>query len=157
MNKILLDGIKKKLETAKGLWVEELPSTLWAYRTTTRLATGETPFMLAYGTEVVIPVEVRETSMMVQFYNPEVNDEELRVNLDLLEEIRETARVKNVAHQQRTAPHYNSKLKAKRFHQGELVLRPDSTSGRRKRGKLRMRLNCKPDLPCLDPPEQDNK
>ncbi|XP_043705383.1 uncharacterized protein LOC122655236 [Telopea speciosissima] len=83
MNKILLYGIKKKLETTKGLWVEELPNILWAYRTTTRLATGETPFMLAYGTEAIIPVEIGETSMRVQFYNPEVNDEELRINLNL--------------------------------------------------------------------------
>ncbi|XP_043694167.1 uncharacterized protein LOC122644858 [Telopea speciosissima] len=52
-NKILLDGIKKKLETAKGFWVEELPSILWAYRTTTRLAIGETPFMLTYGAEAM--------------------------------------------------------------------------------------------------------
>ncbi|XP_043691538.1 uncharacterized protein LOC122642173 [Telopea speciosissima] len=116
MNKILLDGIKKKLETAKGLWVEELSNILWAYRTTTRLATGETPFMLVYGTEAVLPVEIGEILLRVQLYNPEVNNEELRINLDLLEEIRETARVRNAVHQQRTARHYNTKLKARRCH-----------------------------------------
>ncbi|XP_043696656.1 uncharacterized protein K02A2.6-like [Telopea speciosissima] len=86
-NKILLDGIKKKLKTAKGLWAEELPNILWAYRTTTRLATGETPFMLAYGTKAILPVEIGETSMRIQLYNPEINNEELRTNLDSLEEI----------------------------------------------------------------------
>ena len=35
-NKNLLDGIKKSLEKAKGRWVEEFPSVLWAYKTTPR-------------------------------------------------------------------------------------------------------------------------
>lgn len=30
-NKTILDGIKKRLEAAKGKWVEELPNVLWAY------------------------------------------------------------------------------------------------------------------------------
>uniref|UniRef100_A0A2N9GBG3 RNA-directed DNA polymerase n=1 Tax=Fagus sylvatica TaxID=28930 RepID=A0A2N9GBG3_FAGSY len=34
-NKVVLSGIKRKLEAAKGKWVEELPSVLWTYRTTT--------------------------------------------------------------------------------------------------------------------------
>ncbi|KAL6344991.1 hypothetical protein AAG906_007722 [Vitis piasezkii] len=33
-NKTLITALKKRLEQAKGKWVEELPSVLWAYRTT---------------------------------------------------------------------------------------------------------------------------
>jgi hypothetical protein len=33
-NKVIMNGIKRKLEAAKGKWVEELPSILWTYRTT---------------------------------------------------------------------------------------------------------------------------
>ena len=33
-NKIILDGIKKRLEDAKERWVQELPSVLWTYQTT---------------------------------------------------------------------------------------------------------------------------
>ncbi|XP_028117589.1 uncharacterized protein LOC114315210 [Camellia sinensis] len=40
-NKSFLDGIKKRLEAAKGKWVEELPNVLWAYRTPPRRSTGE--------------------------------------------------------------------------------------------------------------------
>uniref|UniRef100_A0A2N9IAR9 Uncharacterized protein n=1 Tax=Fagus sylvatica TaxID=28930 RepID=A0A2N9IAR9_FAGSY len=43
-NRTLLKQIKTRLEGAKGMWVEELPSILWAYRTTVRVPTGETPF-----------------------------------------------------------------------------------------------------------------
>ena len=61
-NRSLLKMIKTRLEGAKGLWPEELPNILWAYRTTARTPTGETPFRLTYGTEAVIPVEIGLTS-----------------------------------------------------------------------------------------------
>ena len=57
-NKVILNGIKRKLEAAKGKWVEELPSILWTYRTTIRKFTNETPFALAFGVEAVIPLEI---------------------------------------------------------------------------------------------------
>ena len=43
-NRSLLKIIKTRLKGAKGIWPEELPSVLWAYRTTTRTLTGETSF-----------------------------------------------------------------------------------------------------------------
>ena len=44
MNRSLLKIIKTRLEWAKGIWPNELPSVLWAYQTTTRTPIGETPF-----------------------------------------------------------------------------------------------------------------
>ena len=49
VNKILKTLIKKKLDKSKGAWVDELPTALWAYRTSFRTSTGHTPFSLAYG------------------------------------------------------------------------------------------------------------
>ena len=46
-NRSLLKIIKTQLKGAKGIWSEELPSVLWAYQTTIRTPTGETPFRLA--------------------------------------------------------------------------------------------------------------
>ncbi|XP_016185408.1 uncharacterized protein LOC107627044 [Arachis ipaensis] len=43
-NKIIVKGLKKRLDEAKGLWADELRSVLWSYRTTPQTATGETPF-----------------------------------------------------------------------------------------------------------------
>lgn len=57
-NKIILDGIKRRLGQAKGSWVDELPSVLWSYDTNPQTSTGQTPFNLTYGHEVVIPLEV---------------------------------------------------------------------------------------------------
>src|SRR5579862_3942722 len=58
-NKTIKKLLKKKLQQKKGLWVEELPNVLWAYRTTRRTATGETPYSLVFGTEAVSPIEHR--------------------------------------------------------------------------------------------------
>ncbi|RVW87620.1 Transposon Tf2-11 polyprotein [Vitis vinifera] len=57
-NKTLVTALKKRLEQAKGKWVEELPGVLWAYRTTPRRPTGNTPFALAYGMDAVIPTKI---------------------------------------------------------------------------------------------------
>ena len=57
-NRTLLKLIKAQLKGAKGAWPEELPGVLWAYRTTARTPTGETPFKLVFGTKAVVPTEV---------------------------------------------------------------------------------------------------
>ena len=46
-NQSLLKIIKTRLQRAKGIWPNKLPSVLWAYRTTARIPMGETPFRLA--------------------------------------------------------------------------------------------------------------
>ena len=43
-NRSLLKIIKTRLEGAKGIWSDELPKVLWAYRTTARTPTREMPF-----------------------------------------------------------------------------------------------------------------
>ena len=48
-NKTLFFALKKKLEEAKGKWVDELPEVLWAYRTTPGRLIRTTPFALAIG------------------------------------------------------------------------------------------------------------
>ena len=78
-NRSLLKIIKTRLEGAKGTWPDELPSVLWAYRTTARTPTGETPFRLAYGTEAVIPAEVGLTSYRVESYDKNMNKEGMRL------------------------------------------------------------------------------
>ena len=90
-NRTLLKIIKAKLDDAKGAWLEELPSVLWAYKTTARTPTRETPFKLTYGIEVVIPVEVGITSIRWEMFHEENNDDQLWINLDCLDEVREKA------------------------------------------------------------------
>nr|GEW19360.1 reverse transcriptase domain-containing protein [Tanacetum cinerariifolium] len=52
---------------------------------------GDTPFSLTYGTEAVIPAEIGMPTYRTTAVDVVNNDEELRLNLDLLEERRELA------------------------------------------------------------------
>ncbi|XP_072088160.1 uncharacterized protein [Arachis hypogaea] len=88
-NKVILAGLKKRLQDAKGAWAEELPQVLWAYRTTPQSATGKTPFRLAYGIEAMIPVEINEKSPKVSFYDKVGNVQGHKEELELLPEVRE--------------------------------------------------------------------
>ena len=65
----MLRIIKSRLVRAKGVWPEELPSVLWAYRMTARTPTLETPYNLTYDTEAVIPVEVGLISIRREFFD----------------------------------------------------------------------------------------
>ena len=64
----MLKIIKTRLEGAKEVWPDELLGVLWVYRTMVRTPTGETPFKLAYGSEVVISVEVHMANHRVTTY-----------------------------------------------------------------------------------------
>ena len=103
MNRTLLKIIKAKLDDAKGAWPEELPNVLWAYKTTARTPTGETPFKLTYGTKAVIPVKVEVTSIRREVFNEESNDDHLRINLDCLDEVRDKASRRMTKYQQKMA------------------------------------------------------
>ncbi|XP_033507982.1 uncharacterized protein [Nicotiana tomentosiformis] len=46
-------------------WYEKLPFALLGYQTTMRTSTGATPYILVYGTEAGIPVEVKIPSFRV--------------------------------------------------------------------------------------------
>lgn len=52
-----------------------------------RVPIEETPFNLAFGIEVVIPLELGFPSFQVKNFNEDSNLEHLRMNLDLLEEV----------------------------------------------------------------------
>ena len=91
VNKVIVNGLKKMLDDAKGKWVEELSHVLWMYRTTPRRSTRETPFSMTYGTEAVIPLETGFLTLRTSSFNPRGNDEQLTKSLDLVEEKRESA------------------------------------------------------------------
>ena len=122
-NRSLLKIIKTQLEGAKGIWPEELPSIIWAYRTMTRTPTGETPFQLTYGSEVVILAEVGLTSYRVHNHDESKNDETIHLQLDLVDEVRATAEQRLAQYQDCMAKHYNSRVQHKYFQVGDLVLR----------------------------------
>ena len=93
-NKVILDGLKKRLDEAKGKWVDKLPHVLWSYRTSPRRLTGETPFSMTYGVQAVIPVETGFPSMRTDQFEEHNNDSQLCASLDWVEEKREMTTIK---------------------------------------------------------------
>ena len=109
-NRSLLKIIKTHLEGAKGVWLDELPGVLWAYRTTVRTPTGETPFKLAYGSEAVIPAEMLVANHRMMKYQHEENEEQLCLNLDLIDEVRMDAEQRTTRYKSLMARQYDAML-----------------------------------------------
>ena len=86
-----------------------------------RTLLGETPFKLTYRSETVISAEVHMASHRVKKYQAKENEEQLRLNLDLIDEVRmdveqRTARYKNLMARQ-----YDAMVKPKHFNIGDLI------------------------------------
>ena len=115
-------ALKTKLEDLKGKWVEYFLEVLWAYRTTHKSATQETPFSLAFGTEAVDPVEVGLKSPMIELENIE-HEEVLRQNLDLLEEKHEQVLKRMEDYHKKTARYYDQRVNPRSYKPSDLVLK----------------------------------
>ena len=59
------------------------------YRSTSRRSIGETPFSMTYGVEAIISLEIGFPTTRTSSFNPSDNDEQLKKNLDLIEEKKE--------------------------------------------------------------------
>ncbi|GJU43632.1 reverse transcriptase domain-containing protein [Tanacetum coccineum] len=64
-----------------------------AHRTTIKGSTGDTPFSLVYGTEAVIPAKIGMPTIRTMEVNIATNDDERRIDLDILEERRKQAAI----------------------------------------------------------------
>ena len=122
-NRSLLKIIKTRLKGTKRVWPDELPGVLWAYRTTVRTLTRKTPFKLAYGSEAVIPIEVHMANHKVMMYQEKDNTEQLRLNLDLIDEVRMDAKHRTMKYKNLMARQYDAMVKPRRFNIGDLVLK----------------------------------
>nr|GEV06775.1 hypothetical protein [Tanacetum cinerariifolium] len=94
-NRSLMEGIKTRLGRERKGWVDELPNVLWAFLTSLRTSNGETPYSLMFGSEVVILAEIgMPTHRTMKIKEGTLNEEEIQLNLDLLQESREAAAIK---------------------------------------------------------------
>ena len=116
-------ALKTKLEDLKGKWVEYLPEVLWAYRTTSKSTTQETPFALVFGTEVVDLIEVELKSLRIELENIEHYEDTLRLNLDLLEEKCEQVLKRMEDYHRKTTRYYDQRVKPMSYKQDDLVLK----------------------------------
>ena len=73
--------------------MEELLSVLWAYWTTLGRLTGNTYFALAYGMDAIIPMEIGLPMVRIVMQGQKNEDQELRRNLNWVDEVKESASI----------------------------------------------------------------
>ncbi|GJW36855.1 reverse transcriptase domain-containing protein [Tanacetum coccineum] len=91
---------------------------------------------LVYGTEAVIPVKVGMPTRRITQGLDESNEEELRLNLNLLEERRKIAMIREARQKCQVEKYYNQRVCHKQFTVGEFVLRKNEVSKAGHTGKL---------------------
>jgi ribonuclease HI len=91
-NAEILRGLKIRtycdLEKHGAKWVDQLPNMLWGNWTTPSGATGETPFFLVYGAEACLPPEITMGSLRVQAFDEDLQEQQRRQDVDLVDERR---------------------------------------------------------------------
>ena len=118
-----MNGLKKRLDDAKGKWVEELSHVLWIYRTMPRRSIRETSFSMTYGTKAVIPLEIGFLTLKMSSFTLSNNDGLLGKSLYLIEERRENFMVQLTYYQHKLKQGYNINMKLRPLTPGDLVLR----------------------------------
>ncbi|GKB55248.1 reverse transcriptase domain-containing protein [Tanacetum coccineum] len=114
-NHSLGEGIKARLDARSKNWMEELPHVLWAHRTMIKSSNRDTPFSLTYETKAVIPAEIGMPTLRTTEVDLVQNNEALEINLDLLEERREEAAIREAKSKAKMEKYYNSKARNASF------------------------------------------
>ncbi|GKE44327.1 reverse transcriptase domain-containing protein, partial [Tanacetum coccineum] len=135
-NRSLGEGIKARLGKENKNWLEEISHVLWAHRTMIKSSNGDTLFSLTYGTEAVIQAEIRMPTFRIAEVDVAKNDEALEINLDLIEEKREQAAIREAKSKRQMEKYYNTKVRNTSFKPGDLVYRSNKASRVEDTGKL---------------------
>nr|GEV43915.1 reverse transcriptase domain-containing protein [Tanacetum cinerariifolium] len=135
-NRSLGERIKSRLGEGNKNWVEELPHVVWAHRTMIKSSHGDTSFSLTYGTEAVIPVNIGMPTYRTAAVDVVSNDEELRLNLDMLEERRERVAICKAKDKLKMTKYYNARVRSVTFKPGDFVYRSNDASHAVAGGKL---------------------
>jgi hypothetical protein len=93
VNGILVSILRKTVLDSKRNWDTKLTAALWAYRTTYKVTTRATPFLLVYGLEVTLPIEYEVESLRVAICTRLTTEQSLKNRVTDLEELDERRRM----------------------------------------------------------------
>ncbi|XP_059635308.1 uncharacterized protein LOC132277471 [Cornus florida] len=123
-NKVILNILEKMIENYPKEWHHLLYEALWAYRISKRSSTSVTPYILTYGHDVVLPMEMTIRSARMALQNKLTladYNHAMLVELEDLDEVYLNALDHAIAQKKKVMWVYNKKVNAKSFVEGDLV------------------------------------
>jgi hypothetical protein len=123
INKVLKTIIQCMVGENKTSWHLQLFSTLWAYLTSIKTATGFTPFQLVYGIEAILPIEceIPSLKLKIKLLPHTYVEEEHFLYLTRLHETRRDATLVNETYQKRMKSQYEKCVHPRTFTKADLV------------------------------------
>ncbi|GKV47251.1 hypothetical protein SLEP1_g54167 [Rubroshorea leprosula] len=115
-NKVVINLLEKMVDDNPRRWHELLSKTLWAYRTSQRSSTKMTPFILTYGHDVILPMELTARSLRIAIqHNLQFGeyDEAMMLELEDLEDTRLIVLDRLQAQKLKIVKSYNKRVKGK--------------------------------------------
>jgi len=134
---MILQGLKpiiyNRLKKLGKKWVMELSSVLWRLIMTPSRATKFTPFFMVYGSEAVLPTDLKYGSPRLKAYNEQTNKETRENAVNQLKEARDMALLKSARYQQKLRRYHEKHVRKRDLKVGDPVLcRRQSNQGRHK-------------------------
>ncbi|XP_070006772.1 uncharacterized protein [Nicotiana sylvestris] len=142
-NKNIKKILRNMIQSSRQ-WHEKLSFALLGYRTTVHTSVGATPYLMVYGTEAVIPVEVEIPSLRIIFEVGVEDSEWVIIHLEqltLIDEKRMAVVCHGQLYQQIMSCAYNKKVGPRNFEVRQLVLR--RILPHHKEAKIKFAPNCK--------------
>jgi transposase InsO family protein len=127
-NGMILEALRKKVfdknEKFAGKWIRELPYVVWSLRTQpSRALHGNTPFFMVYGSEAVLPADLRFGAPRLVFENIAEAEATRLEDIDILEEERLNTVIQSARYQQTLRRYHDKTIRHRSFIVGDLVLR----------------------------------
>ena len=122
-------GLTKICSIDKNDWDDKIPAVLWAYKTTYKRETNQTPFKLVYGQEVVVPLHFRQhTVEIAKVHKLDIGEakHERLFQLQKLKEDRVIALQHQEVQKQQPKAWHDRNIKSKNISVGDSVLLYDS-------------------------------
>jgi hypothetical protein len=126
-NGMILEALRKKVldknEKFVGKWIRELSYVVWSLRTQpSRALHGNTPFFMVYGSEGVLPTDLRFRALRLAFESIAEAEATRLEDIDMLEEDRLNTVIQLAQYQQALRHYHDKVVRHQSFVVGDLVL-----------------------------------
>ncbi|GJT44545.1 retrovirus-related pol polyprotein from transposon TNT 1-94 [Tanacetum coccineum] len=114
-NRDIVKGMERRLGKTHQGWIDELPQVVWVHMTTLKSSNGENPFSLVYGSKAVVPIEISVETKRIKEFEVRQYEKRRREDLDILEERREIASIREAYYKQKLEGYYNKCVQPSTF------------------------------------------